>query len=159
MDAAPTSQFTLADIQQQLGDIFRRPQPLGRQLDEQTRQTIERLVAGNNRLSPIDQAEIYREQYWLRHRDALRDDFPGLHYILGEDVFDQLASDYFQAMPSTSFSLRDVGIQLAEFTEGYLKLPVEQRAVAHDMARLEWAFVEVFDAPDAALLKLSLIHI
>ena len=43
------------------------------------------VIAGNDRLTPEEQAEIYREQFWLRHRDVLRDDYPALRHLLGEE--------------------------------------------------------------------------
>jgi len=45
-------------------------------------------LTGNDRLSPVEQLEIYREQFWLRHTASLVEDFPGIGGIL--DLLDSL---------------------------------------------------------------------
>lgn len=96
------------------------------------------LAAGSARLSPGAQVEIYREQFFLRHEGALREDFGALAHLVGDAAFEALARAYLAAHPPRSFSLRDLGEALPAFvTEG----------AARDLARVEWAFVEVFDAP------------
>jgi hypothetical protein len=146
---------TLAEIQETLGNLFRQLLPFNRSEDPQIHNQLQRIVAGNDRLSPIEQAEIYREQYWLRHQDALADDFPGLCYLLGEKRFEALARDYFRCFPPQSFTLRDVGIDLPKYIAQLEPATFQQRDLAHDMARLEWAFVACFDAPDAPCLRLE----
>jgi hypothetical protein len=105
------------------------------------------VVAGNARLSPVEQLDIYREQFWLRHIAVLEEDFVSLVTLLGDDGFHALARDYLTAHPPTSFTLRDLGDKLADFlatAPGYRDDPL-----LGDLARLEWCFVEAFDAPDA----------
>ncbi len=82
--------------------------------------------------------EIYREQFFLRHEGAIREDFGALARLLGDESFDALARAYLAAHPPRSFSLRDLGAALPAFLTD---------AAARDLARVEWAFVEVFDAP------------
>ena len=53
-----------------------------------------RHVAGNARLTPEAQVDIYRRQFWLRHVDSLRDDYPGLVHVLGDDAFEAFARAY-----------------------------------------------------------------
>lgn len=103
---------------------------------------------GNDRLSPVEQLEIYREQFWLRHTASLVEDFPGLGGILGQSDWERLVEEYLATHAPTSRSLRDLGDRLPEFvaTRDWL----EHRTLCVDMARLEWAYVELFDAPDAA---------
>ena len=81
----------LERIQRVLGDAFRRFTPIDEQ--GEAAQEVARIVRGNDRLTPLEQAEIYRGQFWLRHRDALTEDYPGLAYILGEEVFEQFLRD------------------------------------------------------------------
>lgn len=82
----------------------------------------------------------YREQFFLRHVAVLEDDFPGVVRALGHDAFHELARRYLAAHPPTSFTLRDLGRSFPQFIED---------PIVRDIARLEWAFVEAFDGPDA----------
>lgn len=109
----------------------------------------ERYFTGNARLSPVEQLEIYREQFWLRHTAALLEDFPGVSAILGQRAWERLCEEYLVAHPPSTFSLRDVGAALPAFVANEASWLEHQRLV-NDMARLEWAYVEVFDAPGAS---------
>jgi hypothetical protein len=110
-------------------------------------QAAARVAAGNERLSPAEQVEIYREQFWLRHTSCLADDFAGLGGVLGQSAWERLVEEYLSAEPPTSFNLRDLGARLPRFVENATWLP--HHALCVDMARLEWCYVEVFDALDA----------
>jgi hypothetical protein len=107
-------------------------------------------VSGNDRLSPVEQLEIYREQFWLRHTSSLVEDFPGLGGILGQDDWEKLAEQYLHEIAPDSYTLRDLGSRLPEIIERASWLP--HRALCLDMARLELAYIEVFDALDTPTL-------
>jgi hypothetical protein len=104
-------------------------------------------IVGNARVSPAEQLEIYREQYWLRHTGSLVEDFPGVSGVLGQSDWERLVEEYLLAHPPVTFSLRELGQNLPDFAESRDWLP--HRELVADMARLEWAYVEVFDAPEA----------
>lgn len=103
-------------------------------------------VGGNSRLSPAEQLEIYREQFWLRHTSSLVEDFPGLGGILGQREWEKLAEAYLSQVAPESYTLRDLGFRLPEIIAQATWL--SHQALCLDMARLELAYVEVFDAPD-----------
>ena len=103
-------------------------------------------IAGNDRLSPVEQLEIYREQFWLRHTSSLIEDFPGLSGILGQEDWQKLAEKYLTEVTPDSYTLRDLGARLPEVIERASWLP--HQALCLDMARLELAYIEVFDAHD-----------
>jgi hypothetical protein len=103
-------------------------------------------VSGNDRLSPAEQLEIYREQFWLRHTSSLVEDFPGLGGILGQGDWEKLAEQYLTEVVPTSYTLRDLGFGLPALIERASWLP--HQALCLDMARLELAYIEVFDALD-----------
>jgi hypothetical protein len=107
-------------------------------------------ISGNDRLSPAEQLEIYREQFWLRHTSSLVEDFPGLGGILGQADWERLTEQYLREVVPDSFTLRDLGSRLPEVIERADWLP--HRALCLDMARLELAYIEVFDAPDSPAL-------
>lgn len=138
-------------MQELLGERFRRRRRLTAQghLDEGEHAAIAAIVAGNDRLSPLQQAEIYREQFWLRHVEALEEDFPGLAYLLGDAAFDELLRAYLEAVPPRSWTLRDLGAELPAFCARYGGFDPAIAGPASAMARFDWAFVDVFDgAPE-----------
>lgn len=104
------------------------------------------LATGNARLTGAAQVEIYRKQFFLRHVDALREDFGAVAHLLGAEAFEALARAYLATHPPRTFSLRDLGAELPAFIG-------EPRA--RDLARVEWAFVEAFDAPSLPALDAS----
>lgn len=114
-------------------------------------------VAAKALLTPDEQVDIYRRQFWLRHRGALADDYPGLLYILGDDAFDAFARAYLAAHVPRTPSLRDLGNDSVAFAERWNGFPAAQRALAMDMLRYERAYVDVFDGPDPAPLDAAVV--
>jgi hypothetical protein len=107
----------------------------------------ERIVKASGRLSPVERLEIYREQFWLRHTSSLVEDFPGVSGILGQAAWATLIESYLEAHPPSSFTLRDLGLRFPEYIESQSAL--EHHRLCCDMARLELAYLEIFDAADA----------
>lgn len=110
-------------------------------------------LTGNDRLSPVEQLEIYRVQFWLRHTSSLLDDNPGVSGILGQAEWERLVESYFAKASPTSWTLRDLGQGFADHIASRPETPHQQLCV--DMARLEWAYTEVFDAENAPALEAS----
>ncbi|HEY6724270.1 MAG TPA: DNA-binding domain-containing protein [Polyangiaceae bacterium] len=106
----------------------------------------DRCLAGSDRLSPVQQLEVYREQFWLRHTSSLVEDFPGLGGILGQQLWERLVEGYLERHPPQHFSLRELGAHLPTYIAEQTWL--DQRELCRDMAALEWATIECFDAPD-----------
>lgn len=139
---------TLIELQHWMADQLRRRHDLHE--DPEARAVAQRFFTGNERLSPVEQLEIYREQFWLRHTSSLVEDFPGLGGIIGQSAWQRLVEEYLERHPPTSRSLRDLGEHLPEFVAGCSW--IEHRELCVDMARLEWAYIELFDAADARSL-------
>jgi hypothetical protein len=139
----------LGTTQRVLADALRRPASLKHNPNDVA--AAEGVASGNDRLSPVEQVDIYREQFWLRHVDALHDDFGSIEHLLrvegDEDAFDRLVRAFLVARPSASYSLRDLGVGMPEFLAG--TEPWAKDPFLADLARVEWAFVEAFDGPDA----------
>lgn len=133
-----------AALQAQMAAFLRRPHDLAK--DEDARRFAEAHIAGNARLSPIEQLEIYREQFFLRHTDSLVEDFPGVGGILGQAAWDSLVWDYLATVPPTSYDLAELGAGLPDFIAERASL--ERRELLVDMATLEWNHMAVFSAPD-----------
>lgn len=90
--------------------------------------------------------DVYRNAYYMRLEEALAHDFPALLAALGDHDFGRLMADYLRAYPSTSPTLRDLGYALPQW------LHTQCKAEHADLAELEWAVLNAFDAADAHLL-------
>lgn len=115
----------------------------GRELAE-----IDSIIAPNAKLSAFERLEIYNRQYWFRFFDALRTDFPALKKLTGEKRFRNLAQAYLTDCPSTSYTLRDLGSRLPDWLAANPLHAGAYPGAAVDIARLEWAYVEAFDAAE-----------
>lgn len=89
---------------------------------------------------------VYREAYALRLVEILGQDYPKTKTMLGDDNFAAMARAYLAAFPSVSFTVRWFGRHLADFLAD--TAPWSEHAVLAEMATLEWALGEAFDAPD-----------
>lgn len=128
-------------------------QPLSRQdnMRRGNRQAAS-LVKPNSRLTAFERLEIYNRSYWSRVLDAFTEDFPGVRGVVGARRFERLRREYLADCPSTSFTMRDLGSQFVRWLQRHSSLAGPQAAAAVDMAKLEWAEVEAFDAAEHAPL-------
>lgn len=111
-------------------------------------------------LGPLERLAIYHAMYPLRMEEALATDYPALKHFLGEREFFALARGYAQAFPSRSFTLNPFGRRLPEYLvtaparAGHRRAAgVRRRAFCRELARLELALTEVFDAPEVPALS------
>jgi len=104
-------------------------------------------------VSARERIEIYAHAYFERIHAVLREDFGALHAALGEAAFHDLAKLYLMARPPRSFSLRFVAESLPGFLAGPVAELFRRRwPFAADLAALEWAIADLFDAPDSPIL-------
>jgi Putative DNA-binding domain len=111
-------------------------------IDPVVRDTI---LEGDARLSSAERACIYSDMYLARLVDALREDYPLLARLVGNEQFFALAAEYVQAHPSRSPTLAHLGRVLSGFLHGR----AAQRPDLAALSALEWARAEAFVAPDA----------
>lgn len=131
--------MNLASMQAALAKMLREPKTI---VGDPRTEEVARLIArDNDRLSAVEQIEIYREQFVVRHFDSLREDFLSVEHAVGKERFDEICKAYLARHPPASFTLRDLGHSFASFVAGDPFLV--------DLARVEWAFIEAFDAADA----------
>jgi hypothetical protein len=104
-------------------------------------------------LAARDRLGIYAGMYIARLVEALEEDFPRVAAILGTERFGALARGYLARHPSAHPSIRHVGRAFAEFAAA--NPPPGAPPWLGDLARLEWARLDVFDAPDARALTLA----
>jgi Putative DNA-binding domain len=141
----------LRELQRLAGAIIMRP--LSRRWRMQGQWTDQRdmravaaeFIKPNDRLTSFERIEIYNRQYWFRLIDSFHEDFPGLRAVLGRLKFNNLTKQYLTNHPSRSFSLRNLGRNLAQFVKDHPKLTAPRSELACEMARFEWAQVEAFD--------------
>lgn len=109
------------------------------------------VVLPSKTLSSRERIGIYQEMYPLRMEEALAVDYPALKHFLGERAFLDLVLDYVEACPSRSYTLNRLGDHLPEFVANAPGL--KRREFCVDLARLELACNEVFDAPESRPLS------
>ena len=109
------------------------------------------LVEPSRALSAAQRLGIYADAYFARLYEVLEEDFPGLAALLGHPEARALFRAYLIALPSDHPNLNRLGRRLADFIErGGGEL--QDRPFAAELARLERAIQEAFDAPRAETL-------
>jgi hypothetical protein len=146
--------MNLEQLQRAVFDVVRQPLTEDERMREQTldgrstRKIAEEIVKPNDRLTSIERLEIYNRVYWFRLLSSLADDFPGLRAVVGQENFDKIILAYLTDLPSRSFTLRDLGSRLEGWLRQHPEFTPRQERIALDMARLEWADIESFDAAE-----------
>jgi hypothetical protein len=110
-----------------------------------TRKKAAEFIKPNDRLTSFERLEIYNKQYWFRLLDSLREDFPGLRSLMGEDRFFEMSVAYLAKYPSNSFTMRDLGSRLEKFLAREKRWTAACRELARDIVRLEWAHIVAYD--------------
>jgi len=82
--------------------------------------------------------------YPARIHEALCEAYPALRHVIGEGTFRDLVDRYRPCVPAGSYSLADVGVDLASFLVA--DEVADRFAFAPDLARLEWAVQTAFHA-------------
>ena len=103
-------------------------------------------VRSPNRAQAVARMNVYARAYEQRLVEVLRTDYPALHALAGDELFETLARAYIEAHPSRHRNARWVGERLADFLSG--SDAFAHQPVLAEMARFEWAIGLAFDAPD-----------
>lgn len=107
-------------------------------------------------MTPAERVDVYREQYRQRHLKNLADDYPTLAWAIGgAEVFAAIATEYLAAHPPRTWDLQRLGADMPGFVSTHPRWGSDDSAC--DAARLDWAFMEIFDAPDAPPFDASLL--
>jgi hypothetical protein len=100
------------------------------------------------RLAPAERLAVYTTMYFWRIQEVLRDDFARTAAVLGPAAFEGVVRDYVARHSSEHPSIRWVGRALpARLAEAP---PPDAPPWVAELARLEWARLDLFDAEDAA---------
>lgn len=112
--------------------------------------TADRLIRPSAHLIPAECLELYHRQYWFRLLDSIEEDFPGLFRLLGKEAFWEMIEAYLSEHPSTSYTLRHLGRRVPEFVRKFFReIDPIMKARIFSVSTIEWALMEVFEAPDA----------
>jgi len=109
------------------------------------------LVPGNSRTSNEVLLGVYRHAYVWRLIGVVETDHPVLAAYMGAESFEPMARGYIAAHPSRSPNARWVSHKVPEFLRDRYGAYPELA----EIAALERALSDAFDAPDAAALNLA----
>jgi hypothetical protein len=115
------------------------------------RADAERVVKPSDRLTAPQRLTIYTEMYFLRLFDVMGEDFPTARELLGEAEWSEVVRGYLTAHPSRSWTLNNLGARFAAYLAG--RDDLARHALLADVARIERAMTEVFDAPNGPVLS------
>ncbi len=107
--------------------------------------SIEEILTSTPTLDASSRLGVYRFAYRSRLIEALADDFPALRHALGGDRFEALADKVVHRFPSRGPNLNAYGHAVVRYLEGKWGR-IAGRSFLRDLARLEWALVEVVHA-------------
>jgi hypothetical protein len=153
----------LHDLQRQMAAAVMQPLTLDERMRKRDRSgqdnhaAAEKFIRPNDRLDSFKRLEIYNRQYWFRLFSSFEEDFSGLQAVLGRKMFQALMRAYLESNPSTSFSLRDLGSKLFQWSQKNSKWIEPHAELALDMISLEWAHIESFDTAIRPILPVEVM--
>lgn len=90
---------------------------------------------------------IYVNAYRERLHEALRNNFPALHQLLGDHDFAEMAYAFIERHPSQTTSIRWFGARLPNYL--HATAPYAACPIFSEIAQFEWALRHTVDAADA----------
>ncbi len=108
-------------------------------------------VLDQGKVSARTRADIYRNGYRLRLRDAINTDHEILGCYLGDELFDRMVDGYIDRHPSRYTTLRLFAEHLPEFLRE--NPPFSEHPVLAELAAFERTLLFAFDAPDAGRVR------
>lgn len=114
------------------------------------------MVKPTSDLDAFERIAVYRRMYFLRMRDVVEIDFPGVSYALrtigGDELFEQVVWDYCAMYPSRSYTLNLVGMFFPTFLGDS---SLEQKQFVTQLAELELTLTQVMDADESPVAELQ----
>jgi hypothetical protein len=147
----------LSQLQRRLRKLLAAPEGVAaalREAGDPTAASLAGFVVSDAILAALPRLEVYANAYFLRILDALKDDFGALAAALGPEGIHDVVTAYLLAHPPRHPSLRHAGNRLSAFlADDPRAAPFRRRwPWCADLARLETALQDAFDAPDAPAL-------
>jgi hypothetical protein len=103
-------------------------------------------LSGERRLA------IYRNNSYTGFTNSLRSTYSVVERLVGEGFFRYAAQQYISRYPSTAGNLHEFGATFPEFLRTFE--PAMELTYLPAVASLEWAYEQVYDAPEHAPLDL-----
>ena len=103
--------------------------------------------------SDAQRLQLYHNNIVIGLRGALAGVYPVINKLVGDDYFNHVAREYSFLHPSHSGNLHAFGGFLPEFLTDFSG--VENLVYLPDVARLEWAYHQVFHAQEDAVLNIQ----
>ena len=110
-------------------------------------------VVDGPRLDAQGRLDVYANGYRLRLIEVIDADYPALHVLAGDDLFDRLARAYIAAHPSAFPNARWFGLHLPDFLA--CNADFGSQPVLAEMATFEWAMGLAFDSMDDPVLAIA----
>lgn len=107
-------------------------------------------IAARPPFDACQRVDVYRNNVTLTLREALATTYPCVARLVGDAFFARLAREFARARPPSEPTLDLFGDGMPAFLEQYP--PVSHLPYLPDVARLEWARIEVFRAAQAPAL-------
>lgn len=114
---------------------------------------ISRSILDSRRLDRAARFKIYFDAYRFRLAEFLSNDYPVTRSFLGDERFGLLVEAYIEATPSRYPNARNYGSRLPALMR--LTSPWSEGRDAIDLARLERALSDAFDAADGPQLAIG----
>lgn len=102
------------------------------------------VVVPNERMTVAQRLQVYNGAYLSRLMDVLASDYGALQHLIGHAAWHRLCARYVDRHPSDHPNLNRFGRHMPAFVRGQRWL--EQRAFAAELAALELAISQAFDA-------------
>lgn len=114
------------------------------------------VVVPNDRMDPFERVQVYNGGYFARLQEVLASDHPGLVHALGEDAWCEVVLGYLQRHPSRHPNLNQLNKKLPDYLG--TRKGLRHRAFLRDLARLEVAMTDAFDAPEFEPLDVTTLQ-
>lgn len=105
-------------------------------------------LAGARGMSAAASLAVYRNSTFGNYHGALREAYPVIQRLVGKAFFDQAADDFIRIAPSTFGDVNRYGAGFGDFLASYPD--ARELVYLPDVARLEWAVHQAFQAIDVA---------
>jgi len=119
-----------------------------RKLLPQAAPDLESVVLPSKALTSTERLDIYAHMYYARLLEILRDEYPTTRQILGAGVFERAGRRFLTRNPSRHKTLNRLSERFPAFLARHLPRG-NRNELATDVARIERAMEDVFDAPRA----------
>jgi len=116
--------------------------------DAKHKEEAKRLITPNKFLSSDQRIGIYKMQYWLRLFELLKEDFPFVLRLFGNDLFEEkIATPYLIKYPPNTWDLNFLGEMLAKWIEDNYQDGSDKKLLYY-AAVIDTAYFQVFFAPE-----------